>query len=88
MSISTVYGYRCPKCKSAWDSYTKDYNGVVYCKNNKCNYKFSNLQVKITKYNYFESFTEKDLMIRHLEIFLKELKEFDNIYDKNICPTL
>lgn len=85
MSITTVYGYRCPKCRTAWDSYTKDYNGTVFCKNNKCNHVFNNAKVKITKYVFFESFTKKDLMITQLENFLKELKEFDNIHDENTC---
>lgn len=84
MSITTVFGYRCPKCQYAWDSFTKDYNGNVFCKNKKCNHKFLNKKVKITKYCFFESFTQKDLMINELEKYLKELKEFNNIHDDNL----
>lgn len=88
MSISTTFGYRCPKCEYAWDSYTKDYYGSIYCKNNKCNHKFKNEKVKITKYSFFESFSKKEEMVLELEKFLKELKNFDNINDKNICSEL
>lgn len=88
MSITTLYGYRCPKCKTTWDSHTKEYGEVVFCKNNKCNHSFNSEKVKITKYNFYESFTQKDLMIAQLEKFLKELKEFDNKYDGNTCKEI
>lgn len=85
MSIKTNMGYRCPKCNYAWSSYTKDYNGYVYCGNNKCNHKFKNRQIKITTYSFFESFSNKEQMINELEKYLNELKSFDNKFDNNVC---
>ena len=43
-----------------------------------------NKKVKITIYSFFESFTQKDEMIKELEKYLNELKKFDNVNDKNV----
>ena len=83
-NMKNVVGYRCPECKYAWYSYTKDYNGYVFCNNNNCNHKLINKKVKITIYSFFESFTQKDEMIKELEKYLNELKKFDNVNDKNV----
>ena len=86
MSIRTKLGYRCPKCGYAWSLlYTKDYNGTVYCKNNKCNHRFKNKEVPISTYCFYESTTNRDEMIVKVEQFLSELKEFDNSNDTNVC---
>lgn len=85
MSISNRFGYRCPKCKYAWSTYTKDYNGYVYCSSKKCNHRFKNEQVKFTQYCFYESTSNRDEMIEKVEKYLQELKAFDNIYDDVVC---
>ena len=83
--MKNVVGYRCPECKYAWYSYTKDYNGYVFCKNNKCNHKLINKKVKITIYSFFESFTQKDEMIKELEKYgvLQSMSRRNNCLDNS-----
>lgn len=81
MSAFNTIGYRCPKCKNAWNSYTKDYNGFVYCTNKKCSHKFENKQQKISCYRFYETTNNKKEMIDKIKDFLKELEEFDERYD-------